>query len=44
MKKIRLEEICTIKGRIGYRGYTKQDLVKKGQGAISLSPSNIKNN
>ena len=38
---VRLRDICTIKGRIGYRGYTKQDLVEKGQGAISLSPSNI---
>ncbi|MGB4398458.1 MAG: restriction endonuclease subunit S, partial [Daejeonella sp.] len=39
-----LNDVCTIKGRIGYRGYTKQDLVKEGEGAISLSPSNIKNN
>ncbi|MBK9926636.1 MAG: restriction endonuclease subunit S [Anaerolineales bacterium] len=37
----KLGELCTIKGRIGYRGYTKQDLVSKGEGAISLSPSNI---
>jgi type I restriction enzyme S subunit len=40
----KLGEVCTIKGRIGYRGYTKQDLVEKGEGAISLSPSNIFNN
>jgi len=40
----RLDDLCTIKGRIGYRGYTKNDLVPKGQGAISLSPSNIINN
>lgn len=39
--KTKLDEICTIKGRIGYRGYTKKDLVKEGDGAISLSPSNI---
>ncbi|MBK8368706.1 MAG: hypothetical protein IPL10_15205 [Bacteroidetes bacterium] len=39
-----LDEVCTIKGRIGYRGYTKQDLVEEGEGAISLSPSNIKDN
>ena len=37
----KLGELCTIKGRIGYRGYTKEDLVSKGEGAISLSPSNI---
>ena len=41
-EKTRLADLCTIKGRIGYRGYTKQDLVQKGQGAITLSPSNIK--
>lgn len=35
-------DICEIKGRIGFRGYTKSDLVKKGEGAITLSPSNIK--
>ena len=43
-KKVKLEDICTIKGRIGYRGYAKKDLVKKGFGAISLSPSNIISN
>lgn len=37
-----LGESVTIKGRIGYRGYTKKDLVQEGEGAISLSPSNIK--
>lgn len=40
----KLGEVCEIKGRIGYRGYTKNDLVEKGQGAITLSPSNIQNN
>jgi type I restriction enzyme, S subunit len=40
----KLGKICEIKGRIGYRGYTKNDLVEKGQGAISLSPSNINGN
>jgi type I restriction enzyme S subunit len=40
----KLDDVCTIKGRIGYRGYTKQDLVEEGEGAISLSPSNIKDN
>lgn len=37
-------DLCTIKGRIGYRGYTKKDIVTKGEGAITLSPSNIKGN
>ena len=30
-----------IIGRIGYRGYTVDDLVDEGQGVITLSPSNI---
>ncbi|MDE0561362.1 hypothetical protein OU792_15295, partial [Algoriphagus sp. NF] len=34
---------CQIFGRIGFRGYTVNDIVKEGQGAITLSPSNIVN-
>lgn len=37
----KLGEICEIKGRIGFRGYTREDQVGKGEGAISLSPGNI---
>lgn len=37
----RIGDSCTIFGRIGFRGYTKADIVTEGQGAISLSPSNI---
>ena len=37
----KLGEVCEIKGRIGFRGYTRDDQVKKGEGAISLSPGNI---
>ena len=33
--------MCEIKGRIGFRGYTRRDLVDEAEGAISLSPSNI---
>lgn len=40
----RLDDTCQIFGRIGFRGYTKEDLVEKGKGAITLSPSNIVNN
>lgn len=37
-------DISRVYGRIGFRGYTKLDLVnKKEDGAISLSPSNMKN-
>ena len=38
-----LDSISNIVGRIGFRGYTRQDLVSKGEGAITLSPSNIYN-
>ena len=38
-----LKDITTIFGRIGFRGYTKEDIVQKDEGAISLSPTNIKN-
>ena len=31
----------TIFGRIGFRGYTTEDIVDEGEGVISLSPSNI---
>ena len=39
----KLGDVCTIKGRIGFRGYTRNDLVHQGEGAITLSPSNITN-
>ena len=38
----KLGEVCEIFGRIGFRGYTKADLVNNpNEGAITLSPSNI---
>lgn len=40
-KKYKLGDICCISGRIGFRGYTKNDLVNKGFGAITFSPSDI---
>ena len=40
-EKKELGDLVTIKGRIGYCGYTKEDIVSKGEGAISISPSNI---
>ena len=43
-KDTRLGDICTIVGRIGFRGYTAKDLVETpDKGAISLSPTNIAN-
>ena len=38
-----LSDCCHIAGRIGFRGYTKDDLVSERNGAITLSPSNIVN-
>jgi type I restriction enzyme S subunit len=40
----RLRELCTVFGRIGFRGYTRNDIVEKGFGAITLSPSNMQDN
>ena len=36
-----LGKLCEIKGRIGFRGYTREDQVEEGEGVISLSPGNI---
>ena len=38
-----LGEVCNVVGRIGFRGYTRNDLVERGEGAISISPTNIVN-
>ena len=37
----KLEHYVDIFGRIGFRGYTTNDIVNEGEGAISYSPSNI---
>lgn len=43
-KEVRLCDVCEIYGRIGFRGYTTNDLVDTPkEGAISLSPKNIIN-
>ena len=39
-----LISVCEIIGRIGFRGYTRNDIVEDYKGAISLSPANINNN
>ena len=43
-EKCSLNDISTIYGRIGFRGYTVADIVEKGEGAIALSPTNIDSN
>ena len=43
-KEVSLGDVCEIYGRIGFRGYTTNDLVDTPkEGAISLSPKNIIN-
>lgn len=39
----KLKSLAEIKGRIGFRGYTNEDMVSEGEGAITLSPSNVNN-
>lgn len=41
---VRLKKIADAFGRIGYRGYTTQDIVGQDEGAITISPSNMKGN
>jgi type I restriction enzyme S subunit len=38
-----VEENCLLKGRIGYRGYTTEDLVNNGEGALVLGGKHIQN-
>ncbi|MBR4751101.1 MAG: restriction endonuclease subunit S [Thermoguttaceae bacterium] len=37
----KLGDVVSLRGRIGFRGYKETDLVSKGQGAITFSPSDI---
>jgi type I restriction enzyme, S subunit len=39
----KIKHVASIFGRIGFRGYTVNDIVSEGEGAITLSPSNIQN-
>ena len=41
-KVCRIKNVANLFGRIGFRGYTSDDLNKDGIGAITLSPSNMK--
>lgn len=38
----KLKHLAKVFGRIGFRGYNASDLVGEGEGAITLSPSNMK--
>jgi len=37
----KIKYVCQIFGRIGYRGYTVDDIVGKNEGCITLGPGNI---
>lgn len=39
----KVKNVCKIFGRIGFKGYTQNDFVNEGEGAITLSPSNFNN-
>jgi type I restriction enzyme S subunit len=38
----KIKQVADVFGRIGYRGYTTEDIVSHGEGAITISPSNMK--
>jgi type I restriction enzyme, S subunit len=40
----RVKRVLDIVGRIGFRGYTTEDIVAEGDGALALCPSNILDN
>jgi type I restriction enzyme S subunit len=40
-KVSKIKNVTKIFGRIGYRGYTTEDIVDEGEGVITISPSNI---
>jgi type I restriction enzyme, S subunit len=42
-ERTKMKHITKIFGRIGYRGYTIEDIVNEGEGVITISPSNVKN-
>ncbi len=37
----KLKYLCKMFRRIGFRGYSAEDLVEEGEGAVTLSPTNI---
>lgn len=41
---VKLGNLCDIKGRIGFRGYTKEDLVTAGNGAFAIGGKHITHN
>lgn len=42
-KSTTVDENCNVKGRIGFRGYTKEDLVSKEKGVLVIGGKHIQN-
>lgn len=40
----KIKEVLNISGRIGFRGYTQKDFVKKGEGALTIGAKHITSN
>ena len=40
-EQCKVGEVSSLRGRIGFRGYTREDLVNSHEGAITFSPSDI---
>lgn len=43
-KITRMKYICNVNGRIGFRGYTSEDLVSEGEGAYTIGGKHITRN
>ncbi|MCC4765199.1 hypothetical protein FXW07_00715 [Methanosarcina sp. DH1] len=43
-KITKVKYVCSVNGRIGFRGYTTQDLVSENEGALTLGAAQIDNN
>ena len=40
----KLRDVANLNGRIGFRGYTRKDIVNKDKGILAFSPTNIVSN
>ena len=40
----KLRDVADLNGRIGFRGYTRKDIVNKDKGILAFSPTNIVSN
>ena len=40
----KLKNLASVRGRLGFRGYTVNDLVSEGEGALTIGGKHIKNN